>query len=188
MADLARLRIDLSGSAVVGQSVMTFYSSAVGASLPADALTMLNSLKANFPPSLTFTVPGGGDLISENTGALTGSWTAGGGGTVTGTGVGGFAIGVGARVKWSTAGITNGRRVRGSTFLVPLMGGSFDSSGRMQPATVTSLDTPVQAFLTAQAGNLQVWSRPAPGRAGLGHDVTAATIITTPSTLRSRRT
>lgn len=188
MTDLCRLRIDLSGAAVVGASVMTLYSNATGSGLPAAAKTWLTNSAANFPANLTFTIPNGGDLINETTGALTGSWSDGGGGTVVGSGVGGFAIGVGARVQWTTTGITNGRRVRGTTFLVPLMSGSFDVDGRIRAATITSLNTPLQAFLTGMAGHLTVWSRPVPGRAGTHHDVTAASIPTSPATLRSRRT
>lgn len=185
--DLCRMRVTLSGSAVVGASVLTLYSNATGSGLPAATKTWLDASKANFPSSLVFTIPNGGDLINEATGALTGSWSDGGGGTVTGTGVGGFAIGVGARVKWTTSGITAGRRVRGTTFLVPLMGGSFETDGRLRAATITSLDTPLQAFLTGMAGHLTIWSRPVPGRAGTHHDVTAAVIPNNPSTLRSRR-
>ena len=198
MANLARLRVDLTGSAVVGPSVMTFYQDSAHVGLPAAVLTWLNAIKANLPPSLTLTVPGGGDIITDSTGALSGTWSDGGGGTVTGTGVGGFAIGVGARVVWGTSGIVGGRRVRGTTFLVPLMGGTFDSTGRMQPATVTSLNTPTQAFLTSMGGNLLIWSRPRPARtvggvtiparAGSSHAALDATIKTNPSTLRSRRT
>ena len=198
MTDLCRLRVDLSGSAVVGASVMTLYSNATGSGLPAATVTWLNAIKANLPPSLTLTVPGGGDLIDEVTGALAGSWSDGGGGSVTGTGVGGFAIGVGVRIAWTTTGLVDGRRVKGSTFLVPAMSGTWDSSGRMQPASVTSFNTPTQSFLTAMAGHLTIWSRPrkadatktppVTARAGSHHDVTAATVITTPTTLRSRRT
>lgn len=187
MTNLARLRIDLTGAAVVGPSVMTLYQDAAATGLPAATVTWLNAIKANLPPSLTLTVPGGGDTLDAATGALNGSWSDGGGGTVTGTGVGGFAIGVGARIVWGTSGIVGGRRVRGTTFLVPLMGGTFDSSGRMQPATVTSLNTPTQAFLTAMGSNLLIWSRPKGARAGTTHPVTSATVKTNPSTLRSRR-
>lgn len=189
MADIARLRIDLSGTAVVGASVMTLYQDAAATTgLPADVMTFLNAIKANFPPGLTYTVPGGGDLLNVATGALTGTWSEGGGGTVTGTGVGGYAIGVGGLINWGTSGIVSGRRVRGRTFLVPLMGGSFDSSGRMQPATVTALNTPLATFLTNVSPALVIWSRPTSTRAGSMHPVTTANIPATPSTLRSRRT
>lgn len=167
---------------------MTFYSNAIGSGLPADILAFLNGIKANVPGNVTFTVPSGGDLIRDTDGELVGSWTTTGGGTVVGTGVGGFAIGVGARIKWTTSGVVNGRRVRGSTYLVPLMAGSFETDGRVRAATITSLSTPLSALVTAQSGKLVIWSRPVGTRVGSSHVVTAGTIPSNPSTLRSRRT
>jgi hypothetical protein len=166
--------------------------------LPAATMTWLNAIKANFPPSLTFTVPNGGDTILDANGSLIGTWADGGGGTVTGTGVGGFLKGTGVRVVWGTAGITAGRRVKGTTFLVPLQGTDFDASGALAPASLTSLNTPTQSFLTAMGGALMIWSRPfagdttpghvRPARAGTSHAATSATIPSTVSTLRTRRT
>lgn len=198
MATLYRLRVDLSGSAVVGQSVMTFYSLSATSGLPAATKTWLDALKANFPPSLVFTVPNGGDSIDDSTGQLTGVWSQGTGGTVTGTGVGGFLQGTGVRIVWNTNGITGGRRVKGSTFLVPLMGTDFDSSGRLQPTSLTALQGPTTTFLTGQSPNLVVWSRPVaahvkngvsvPARSGSSSPILSYTIPTFVSTLRSRRT
>jgi hypothetical protein len=188
MPNLARLRVELIGAAVVGPSVMTLYQDAANTGLPAATVTWLNAIKANFPPSLSFVVPGGGDILGEADGALIGSWSDGGGATVVGTGTGGFAIGVGARVRWTTAGITRGRRVRGTTFLVPLMSGSYETDGRIRAATVTALQTPTNAFLTTMGSNLLIWSRPKGADAGDSHPVTAASIPNLPSTLRSRRT
>lgn len=188
MANLFRMRIDISGAGVVGASVMTLYSGSSSAGLPAAAYTWLNASKANFPPNVTFTVPNGGDILLDTTGVLTGAWTDTGGGTVTGTGTGGFAIGVGARVVWGTSGIVNGRRVKGSTFLVPLMSGSFETDGRLRAATIAALNTPLQAFHTSMGTNQVIWSRPVPGRSGSSSTVTSATIPVNPATLRSRRT
>jgi hypothetical protein len=198
MTNLARLRVTLSGSAVVGPSVLTLYQDAAHVGLPAATLTWLNAIKANFPPSLTFTVPDGGDTILDTNGSLIGTWSDGGGGTVVGTGVGGFLIGTGARVRWGTAGIVGGRRVVGTTFLVPLQGTDFDSSGRLAAASRTALQTPTSAFLTAMGGALMIWSRPKaaqplhvpplPARSGSSHAAVSATIPFEPTTLRSRRT
>lgn len=198
MTVISRIRVDLGGSAVVGQSVMTFYSLSATTGLPAALTTWLNALKANFPPSLTFTVPNGGDLIEDSDGSLQGVWSQGSGGTVTGTGVGGFLQGTGVRVVWGTNGITGNRRVKGSTFLVPLMGTDFDASGKLQPTSLTALDGPTQTFLTGQKPNLVVWSRPVPAhirngvtvpaRAGHSSPILTATIPSFVTTLRSRRT
>lgn len=198
MGNLARLRIELSGAAVVGPSVMTLYQDAAHVGLPSAAKTWLSALAANFPSSLTFTIPDGGDLIQDVDGALEGTWSDGGGGVVTGTGTQGFLQGTGARVVWGTSGVTNNRRVKGSTFLVPLAAGDFDTSGMMAPASYTSLDTPTQSFLSTMGTALMIWSRPRkawvykgvshPARAGTSHSVISATVDRHVTTLRSRRT
>lgn len=198
MSNMARLRITLSGSAVVGPSVMTLYQDAAHVGLPAAAKTWLDALKANFPPSLTFTIPDGGDLLVAENGDLEGTWSDGGGGSVTGTGVGGFLQGTGARIVWGTAGVTGNRRVKGTTFLVPLQAGDFDSSGIMAPASYTALNTPTQTFLTTMGTGLVIWTRrrkadatktpPVTARDGAMHPVTSATVSRQVTTLRSRRT
>jgi hypothetical protein len=198
MTDLFRVRVQLTGAAVVGPSVMTLYLTSPATGFTAALTTWLNAIKANLPPSLVCQVPNTGDRIDEASGDLTGTYTDGTAASVTGTGVGGFAIGVGARVVWGTAGIVGGRRVRGTTFLVPLMGGTFDSSGRMQPATVTSLNTPTQTLIASLGSAFCIYSRHLPERVvngvvkpermGSSHPVTSATIMTNPTTLRSRRT
>lgn len=187
MPNLARLRVDLSGAGVVGASVLTLYGTTSGSGLPAATLSWLNALKANFPNDVTFTVPPGGDLIDDATGNLTGSWSDGGGGSVTGTDAGAFQMGSGFRVKWVTGGVVAGRRVRGTTFFVPAASLAFDTSGRLGSATIAAINTANSAFLSAVSPNLVIWSRPVPGRAGSSHAVTAATVPSTPTQLRSRR-
>lgn len=187
MANIARLRIDLSGTAVVGPSLVTLYQDAAVAGLPAATVTLLNAIKANFPDDLTFTVPGGGDTFDVATGTLNGTWSDGGGGTVTGTDAGAFALGSGMRFKYGTAGIVNNRRVRGSSFLVPCAGLVWATNGRMVPGSQTSIQTALTTFLAAVSGKLVVWSRPTPTRNGSMHPVTSALVSTTPTQLRSRR-
>lgn len=187
MANIARLQIDLSGAGVVGPSVITLYEDAAVAGLPAATVTLLNSIKNTFPDDLTFTVPGGGDTFDVATGTLNGTWSDGGGGTVAGTDAGAFALGSGYRVKYSTAGIVNGRRVRGSTFFVPCAGLIWATNGRMVPASATSIQTALTTFMAAVSGKLVVWSRPTATRSGTMHPVTLATVSTTPTQLRSRR-
>lgn len=188
MANIARLQIALSGAGVVGPSVMTLYEDAAVTGLPAATVTWLNAIKANFPDDLTFTVPGGGDTFDVATGVLNGTWTDGGGGTVTGTGTGGFQLGAGFRVKWSTGGIVNGRRVRGTTYMVPCISDVFGTDGRITSASQASLGSALSTYFAAVSGKLVIWSRPIPGRSGTMHPVTAASIPTLPTNLRSRRT
>lgn len=188
MANIARLRVTVTGAGVVGPGLMTLYQDAAAVGLPAATVTFLNAIKNNFPDDVTFTVPGGGDTFDASTGTLNGVWTDGGGGTVTGTDTGGFQLGAGFRVKWGTAGIVNRRRVRGTTFLVPAASAVFGTDGRITAASSASLTTALNAFFASVSGKLVVWSRPTASRLGSMHVVTSATIPSLPTSLRSRRT
>lgn len=196
--DLLRLRVDLSGAGVVGPSVQTWYAdSLTGLGMNAAVKALLTSLANNFPDDLTFTIPSAGDTIESTTGDLTGTWAASGGGTVTGTDSGAFALGSGYRLRWLTDGIVGGRRVRGTTFMVPCAGLMFSTSGRLVAASVTSINTAVSTFAGTMAGKHYVWSRPVPAhvkdgvsipkRDGAASVVTGWNVPTTPTSLRSRR-
>lgn len=187
MANIARLRVDITGAGVVGPAVMTFYEDAATTGLPAAVSTLLNAIKANFPDDVTFTVPGGGDTFDVATGNLNGTWSDGGGSTVTGTSASPFQLGAGFRVKWNTGGIVNNRRVRGSTFMVPASNDCWASNGLMASATQASLSTALNTFFASVSGKLVIWSRPIPGRNGSMHEVTSYTLPTKPTALRSRR-
>lgn len=196
--DLLRLRVDLTGAGVVGPAVQTWYAdSLTGLGMNAAVKTLLTSLANNFPDDLTFTIPNTGDTIDSGSGALTGTWSAAGGGTVTGTDAGAFALGSGYRIRWLTSGIVGGRRVRGTTFMVPCAGLMFSTSGRLVAASVTSINTAVSTFTGTMSGKFYVWSRPVPAhikggvtipyRAGVASLVNGWNVPTLPTGLRSRR-
>lgn len=190
MASIERIRIELSGAAVIGPSVMTLYASeGAGGSIASLAQAWLDNMDNLFPNTLTFTFPTEGDVLDSETGTVTGAWTGGSLPFVMGTATDNtFSHGVGARVVWNTGAFANGRRVRGSTFLVPLSGGLWDTSGEIAPANVNDIQTKTTAFVTATAGELIVWSRPTPQRVGGTASVTSATFTGRTSWLTSRRT
>lgn len=189
MADLKRLRCTWGGAGVIGPGVSTFYSSATGVvGMADDVETFFSSSAAAFPNDVSITIPSGGDLIESTTGALSGSWNdPGTGGTVTGTDAGDFAQGVGVQVRWRTDGIVSGRRVVGSTFLVPIAGGIFDTDGTVDNASVAVFLTRATTLITAMDGFV-IWSRPTPSRAGAISEVVSASVPDRVSWLRSRRT
>jgi hypothetical protein len=166
---------------------MTMYQTATSTALSGAVKTMLTSLVANFPDNLVFTVPSGGDELSAETGALTGSWTGGSGGAVIGTDGGAFALGSGFRVRWGTSGIVGGRRVVGQTFFVPCAGLVWSTNGDMVLGSQTSIQGTVNTFLGTMGANLVVWSRPTASRPGAISPVTSATVMRNPTALRSRR-
>lgn len=148
MANLARLRCTWLGNGVVGPGLSTFYFNPANTGAAAAVSAFFTALNPVLIPSgLQVSIPTSGDIIDDATGALVGAWTDPGGPfTFTGTGAGTFAMGVGFRVAWTTNGIHLGRRVRGSTFICPIMGAIYDSAGTIANATVTSASAAAQTL------------------------------------------
>jgi len=197
---LSRVRVTWSGVTVVGPSVSTFYTSVT----PAALLSAINSgfgayVSAVCPAGTAFSWDSSGEVIDSESGEMTGTWSSGSGGGATSTGGTTFAAGVGGRVVWSTAGIVGGRRVKGSTFIVPMHTTAYDGNGSLTSSTVSAL----QSFATgmfASGTGMCIWSpyRPAraatdteparPERLGSFHPVTSGGPVDAVSWLRSRRT
>jgi len=172
-------------TALPGASVL--YGSTGVPTLASDAYTFFDAIKALLPSSVSITVPGAGDLIEDSDGSLAGTWSSTGVGTVTGTSGLSYAAGVGARIVWRTNGIRNGRRVRGSTFICPLVTTVFEGNGTLTSAAMTTLGNAATAL--AAGGRLLVWSRPTPpgGSDGDSNAVLNATVPDRVTALRSRR-
>lgn len=153
-----------------------------------DITDFFDDISDYFPSALSWTIPSSGDSIEDASGAIDGFWSTTGGGTVQGTGGGGAAFpnGVGLRVRWRTAGINNGRRVVGSTFLTSLLGSAFDTNGTIGSAALGAVQA--SADLLAASGALLIWSRPDPGSTnGFSSAVTSAEVPDRVTALRSRR-
>jgi hypothetical protein len=74
-----------------------------------------------------------------------------------------FAGPVGAVINWKTAGVRGGRRIRGRTFLVPLLSQNFDINGTLTSAALTTLNAAATALRdTTASPDLGVWARPTP--------------------------
>jgi len=188
MANLVRVRTTWNGTAVVGEGVSTFYFTEAHTGFVADLTAFWTTLKGNFPAGITLRTDNTGDLVDIDTGQLSGTWTDTAGSPVLTTGAGVFAQGVGARVKWTTTGIRNGRRVRGATFLCPLINGSYESDGSLTSTFITAATTACNTLLTDSGTFMRTYSRPVPGQGGQASPVTAALIPDKISWLRSRRT
>jgi len=188
MANLARVRCVWSGGPVVGPGLSTFYFDEAHEGFASDLSDFFQAIDAYLPIGIIVTVPSDGDLLDVATGDLTGSWAEAASGPGTGAGFGAYPAGVGARVTWSTSGIVAGRRVRGSTFLCPLVNSCYGTDGTLDETVRTALDAAADGLVTASAGGMRIWSRPAPGRPGAASTVTAGDIPDKVSWLRSRRT
>lgn len=187
MTDISRVRIQVTGTGVIGPSVLTLYTAGLGGDLSAAARTWLNAQAAFLPTDVTYQLPSDGDVIDDATGNITGSWTGSVVTPVTGSSGGAYARGVGYAVKWGTAGVVNSHHVRGRSFIVPCVGSCFTSDGGIDPTTGNTIDTASQAMVTALAGNFRIWSRPAPGRAGSSHAVTSGGVIHNTAWLKTRK-
>jgi hypothetical protein len=191
MAQLSRIQVQLDGAGVVGGGLSTFYSTA---STPTTFLAAVRQFYSDcsslFPTNVGFTFPGDGDVFEDSTGTLVGDWVSAAPAPVAGTWPDEYAAGVGARMVWRTAGITRGRRVRGSTFMVPLAGNCYDDDGSITGAVTTLLAAAAAPLILADGASMRIWSRPSATGASDGdsHGVTAVQVPGNVTWLRSRRT
>jgi hypothetical protein len=127
-----------------------------------------------------------GDLIASNTAPTAPA-------VVAGTSTAGYAGGAGLKVTWNTGQIRNGRRVRGSTFVVPLASTAYTTQGTISAGIITTVNTAASNLLTAlsQGGvSMGVWSRPrtTPNiRVGFATQVVSGTCSTKSAIMRGRR-
>lgn len=124
------------------------------------------SMVTRLPNELTLTVSPVVDVYDETNGDLIASYSAG---TVPAPVVGGsatnYAAGAGFKITWNTGQIRNGRRVRGTTFVVPAANTVYSTSGMIEPTTQTAVNSAAATLissLTTNATSLMVWSRPGP--------------------------
>lgn len=180
---------------MVGPGVSTLYCADDPVGWPTAAHDFFAAFASALPTGLSIRVPNTGDIIDATTGEITGTWVQGTApALVNGVGGGVYAKGVGLQVKWSTSGITRGRRVKGTTFIVPLIASAFDSDGTLSSTWVTAGATAGNAYITAAAGAC-IYTRPKPAPGGIGPDspgkiqlITGAVVPDRVSWLRTRRT
>lgn len=126
--------------------------------------TFWDSLKVYLPNELKLTVLSTVDIYNDATGELTGSYAAPvPPTTVLGTSAATYAGGAGLKINWNTGTIRNGRRVRGSTFIVPAATVVFSATGTIDPSAggaVSTAATTLIANLSSGGAPLLVWSRP----------------------------
>lgn len=186
---IQRLRCAWQGTGIEGPGLTTFYAEADGTlAIQVGASGFFDAVKGMIPSGTTITIPAGGDVIDEATGQLTGTWGGSSSTTITATGTGTFAAGVGARVVWETSAIRGGRRVRGSTFIVPCTIAAYEANGTITSGTLTLMQNGISAMLAQVPTQMRVWSRPRPGLAGAAVQVERGVAPDKVSWLRSRRT
>lgn len=188
MANLARVRTTWTGGAVSGPGVSTFFVDEAASGFLTAFDVFWDSLKYVLVAGLSLQTLNSGELIDVATGGITGTWTDGVTSNISTSGTGGYALGVGARIVWSTTGITGSRIVKGSTFMVPLTAAQYDGDGTIVPATLGTITGAAATLATALGSDFKIYSRPIPGRAGSAHSVVSSAVPDKVSWLRSRRT
>ena len=191
MANIQEIRVAMSGLDG-GPGVAVFYAPDLDSTAVAALVTFFNAIKNLLPNGTSWQVPGSGDLIDETNGELKGTWTQSGASTLSSTAtVAAYASGVGACIQWQTAGIVHKRRVKGKTFIVPLLAAGYDNNGTILGTTVTTLQNAANTLVSTS--NLQIWSRPFKGtptnpqRSGAAYEVTAGLVLDRVARLRSRQ-
>lgn len=185
MATIRRCYITWNG--LTGLPGLSVFYAPSGVDPTGDLATFFSTIKANFPTGLTWQIPNGGDELDDTNGVLTGGW-AGTPSTVSATGSAtSWAAGVGAYVNWNTTAVVNGRRVRGRTFLCPLVASAYDNSGTILAAALSTFQTAATA-LTA-GGKTVIWHRPGSVSGGPGSSaaINAAVVPDQVTSLRTRR-
>jgi hypothetical protein len=169
-----------------GAGISTFYS-AFGTDMTSDLNTFWNAVKAVFSDEVTVSVPSSGDVFDETTGTLTGAWTAGTAGSYSGSSHGAYPAGTGAFIKWNTGTVIGGHRVKGRTFIAPILAAGFDVNGTLAGGYLTIIQN--AATTLAGSGKMLVWHRPTTsgGSDGATAAVVSATVPDKTTSLASRR-
>jgi hypothetical protein len=157
------MRIISSGFSGATGYTNLYFSSVTATNLNA-VRALIDALKTFIPTGVTYTFPTSGDTIDETDGHLLGGWSAVAPAPVVGTGSGGYAGPAGFVLEWRIAGVVDGHRPIGKTFIVPAAGTSQSSAGQVAAATVTAANAAIVAFLGASAG-FTLWHRPVYDRA-----------------------
>ena len=159
------------------------------------------ALQGWWPASITYQVQAAVEEFDETNGQLIGESSQP---TAASTAVGGtsassgFASGTGAYVTWRTSGIVNNRRVKGRTFVCPIVSSAYDGDGSLSGQLNTMLQSAGDGLITQSGTNgtpLVVWRRPhqpsqsdpRPGYSGQIYDVTQTLVKDRVTSLRTRR-
>lgn len=152
-------------------------------------VSFFNTVNALLPNDVELLTEGEAAIIDEQTGSIVDyemivpDPTPAGGGDP-----GGYSAASGAVVTWTTAGVVNGRRVRGRTFLVPLSGIAYQADGTLTSSALATLNEGAEEMVgNAFESGFGIWSRPGTSGAGAFFEVTGWRVPDMAAVLRSRR-
>lgn len=150
--------------------------------------TFCSSIATYLPDDVTLAVSGIVDVVEVESGLLVGQETVSPGVGVVGGDATGYSAATGAVIDWSTGAFRAGRAVRGRTFLVPVGGNSFSSSGTISTGTAAALQAAAVDMVDAEPQPLSIYCRPRPAApVGALYAVSGVHVPTLGAVLRSRR-
>lgn len=152
-------------------------------------VAFFNEVRTLLPTDVGFLTEGEVTIIDETTGMIEGYETVSenpppGNGLATG----GYSAASGAVVTWNTAGVRNGRRVRGRTFLVPLGGNAYQDDGTLTTNAIDTInDAAAELVGVGFDSGFSIFSRPGSSGAGGVYPVNGWRVPDMAAVLRSRR-
>ena len=152
--------------------------------------TFFQAFVTYLPTPLTITYPSEIEQFQTENGVLSQTWPIAPPANTVGTGVGQYSSAAGACINWTTNTIVNGRRIRGRTFMVPLLpANAFQSDGTLAVAAVVAFNSAATGFRNNETGlPFVIWHRPSLGGVdGDAGPVTASSVSDMTAVLRSRR-
>lgn len=147
---------------------------------------MLSSYDGSVANTCSWSIRNSGRELSDSTGTLTGSWSAGLNYSGT-SGVAADPVPDSTQVlfQWDTGQIVNGRFLRGRTFLPGIVVSNVDQ-GNLDPAVAGGFEGYMATFISAADG-FGVWHRPQGGAGGLFQQAVTGTCWEELAVLRRRR-
>lgn len=190
MPEVGRIVTQLSGfTGGPGYSVMHFfgdpYSPSTAQDNVEDVAAFWNAVADRLATGTTFSVQPDVHVVDEASGALVRVETT----TPPAQGIfaGGaaYSAGVGACASWNTAAVHGSKQLRGRTFIVPLAGDQYDTTGTI--GSIGLADMRAAAGTLAAVANFGVYGRPIAGAGGEWAGCTGGTVRDHVAWLSSRR-
>jgi hypothetical protein len=181
MVDLHQVRVQWTSTVGI-DGVSTFYCTGTISTFLADIRVFFEAIKGKIADEVTIVYPSTGNNVDSVSGQVTSTWAVTAPAVTVCTGPGNYSRAAGAVINWRTGQFVNGRELRGKTFLVPIVSGSMDSSGNLDPLTVIALRAAGQGLKNSTA-TMVIYSKTAHTNGA----VTDATVPNMTAVLRSRR-
>jgi hypothetical protein len=190
MPEVGRIITQLSGfTGGPGYSTHHFfgdpYSNSTAQDNVNDVAAFWNAVADRLATGTTFSVQPDVHVLDEATGALIRVETVTPDAQSIFAGSAAYSAGVGANATWNTAGVHLGKQLRGRTFIVPLAGDQYDTTGTI--GSIGLADMRAAAATLAAVANFGVYGRPVSGAGGEWAGCTGGTVRDHVSWLSSRR-